>query len=324
MRKREIRYTVIIPCYNAAETITQTLDSLVCQQYKEWEAICVDDCSVDNTASVIQQYIEEHAEAEIKLLCNAKNGGPGVSRNKALEMARGHYFCFLDADDYYAGNYFTRLDEVLANTDADIILFGCNQVIGGKVRRRPKEALPRREDYIALVGGSLCLGLWRNILWQDIQIPPISNAEDIAVIPILISRARKVISIPDCLYYYIHSNNSTSSRDTPQVSHNFVFSFRYTLSHINLECYNKQIEFHGIKTIMYGATLNAMKAGMSKDDIRQLWAAFEPQFPLWRENPYLQMYSKCKRLFIWLAGQHLFPLMRLYAWLHTAILKVMG
>lgn len=320
----KLKFSVIIPCYNAAGTIIHTLDSLVCQQYHDWEAICVDDCSADSTVSLIQQYIKEHSDARITLLCNVENSGPGISRNKAIEIACGDYLCFLDADDYYADNYFACLDDALAKTDADIIIYGCNQVIGSKVRHRPKKAQSCREDYMALVSGSLCSCSWRKALWHDILIPSISNAEDIAVIPILISRAEKVISIPDCLYYYVHSNSSTSSRHISQVSHNFVSSFHYTLNHIDLNAYNEQIEFHGIKTIMYGATLNALKAGMKNDDIRLLWSEFENHFPLWCKNPYLQKYAKSKRLFVWMADRHYFVLMRLYAWLHTAILKIIG
>lgn len=324
MEKQTILYSVIIPCYNAAETIVRALDSIASQNFSDWEVVCIDDCSKDNTAEVIRTYSEQHKDAKIRLICNENNSGPGVSRNNGIAVAQGEFLCFLDADDYYANDFFEKINEVIAETDAEVILYGCNQVIGDNVRHRPIKSYVRREDYIALVGGSFWGGAWCRRLWENIVIPSISNAEDIAVIPVLISRAKKIVSIDDLLYNYVHSNLSISSRHNPQVSNNFVTSFHYTLLHIDVLRFHDSVEFHGIKTIIYGATLNALKAGMSKKEILVLWAEFEQKFPHWIENKYLKSYSYSKRIFVKMASHHCFLLMRCFAWLHNVLLKAIG
>ena len=319
-----MKFSIIIPCYNAAGTIERALDSLTLQVFNNWEVICIDDCSKDNTADVIKAYSDKHKEARITLLCNEKNSGPGVSRNNGIAIAKGDYLMFLDADDYYDLSTFDVLNSEIAQTDADIVFYGCNQIIGKTVRKRPVESRINIPDYLALVGGSFGGGTWRRTLWSSISIPAISNAEDIAVIPVLISRAQKIVTIGDLLYNYVHSNSSVSSRHHPRVSLNFVESFHYTLQNIDVEKYRDAVEFHGIKTIIYGATLNALKAGMTKEEILGLWSEFENCFPNWVNNKYVNSYSRVKRAFVWMAAKRQFVLMRAYAYLHNLILKQIG
>lgn len=319
-----MKFSVIIPCYNAASTIERALDSLTLQAFSDWEVICIDDCSKDNTADVIKSYSDKHKEALITLLRNEKNSGPGVSRNNGIAIAKGEYLMFLDADDYYDLTTFDVLNRKIAQTDADIVFYGCNQIIGKTIRKRPVEPRNSVPDHLALVGGSFGGGTWRRALWEGISIPAISNAEDIAVIPVLISRARKIVTVDDLLYNYVHSNSSISSRHHPQVSYNFVESFHYTLQNINVDKYHDAVEFHGIKTIIYGATLNALKAGMTEEEILQLWSEFENNFPNWINNKYVNSYSRVKRAFVRMAEKRQFVLMRAYAYLHNLILKQIG
>ena len=319
-----MKFSVIIPCYNAASTIERALDSLTLQAFSDWEVICIDDCSKDNTADVIKAYSDKHNDAQITLLHNEKNSGPGVSRNNGISIARGDYLMFLDADDYYGLTTFDVLNSELAQTDADILFYGCNQIIGKKVRKRPVTPRNSITDYLALVGGSFWGGTWRRSLWDGINIPAISNAEDIAVIPVLISRAKKIVTIDDLLYNYVHSNSSISSRHHPQVSRNFVESFHYTLQHVDVDKYHDSVEFHGIKTIIYGATLNALKAGMTEEEILQLWSEFETIFPNWIKNKYVKAYEGSKKVFVKIASHHRFALLRCYAQLHNILLRIIS
>lgn len=302
----------------------RALDSLVLQSFKDWEVICIDECSKDSTVEVVCTYAGTHKDSRIILLRNEKNSGPGVSRNNGIAIAKGDYLCFLDADDFYDSSTFSVLDKRISQTGADIVFYGCNQIIGKTVRKRPVLSRNSISDYLALVGGSFWGGTWNRTLWDGISIPAISNAEDIAVIPILISRAKTIVSTEELLYNYVHSNASISNRHHPQVSYNFIESFHYTLKHIDVQKYREAVEFHGVKTIIYGATLNALKAGMKNEEIKSLWAEFEKEFPYWKGNQYLKSYSRSKRVFVWLASKKAFVWMRAYAHLHNLALKKIG
>lgn len=317
-------FSVIIPCFNAAGTIERSLDSLRLQSFKDWEVICVDDCSQDNTREIIKTYSKNHGDMKLILLSNEENNGPGVSRNNGITIARGEYLCFLDADDNFDVSALSVLEETIQKTNADVVLFGQNQVIGDSIRRHFTKTRNSIAEYLAFAGESLCGGCWHRSLWKDLEIPAISNAEDIAVIPILISRSRKVVTVDEILYNYVYSNSSTSNRHHPQVSYCFVASFQYTLKHIDSGCFQNELEFHGIKTIIYGATLNALKARMSNNEVLAIWSKYEQLFPNWKKNCYLKEYECSKRLFVRAAANHCFFVLRCYAFLHSTVLRILG
>lgn len=89
--------SVIMPSYNTAQYIRESVNSVIAQTYKSWELIIVDDCSTDNTDEVISS-IED---SRICYLKNEKNSGAAVSRNRALREAKGKWIAFLDSDDLW-------------------------------------------------------------------------------------------------------------------------------------------------------------------------------------------------------------------------------
>lgn len=93
-----MKYSVIIPIYNAAEKIGRALESVQKQSLKDLEIICVNDGSKDNSADVVKNYAKE--DSRIKLY-EQQNQGAAAARNLALDLAQGEYIAFLDADDTY-------------------------------------------------------------------------------------------------------------------------------------------------------------------------------------------------------------------------------
>lgn len=93
--------SIIMPAYNTEKYIIETIKSVQNQTYNEWELIIVDDCSSDNTVSLVEEYILESNEKRIKLFKNKHNKGAAVSRNIALDKAKGRWIAFLDSDDLW-------------------------------------------------------------------------------------------------------------------------------------------------------------------------------------------------------------------------------
>jgi glycosyltransferase involved in cell wall biosynthesis len=90
--------SVIIPAFNAARYIRQTLDSALAQTYQAIEVIVVDGGSWDSTASIVGEFVKKDARVQLVRQCNA---GVGAARNTAIRMARGKYIAPLDADDIW-------------------------------------------------------------------------------------------------------------------------------------------------------------------------------------------------------------------------------
>lgn len=90
--------SIIMPSYNTANFISESIESVMAQTYKNWELIIVDDCSTDNTDDVVKSYLNDSRIIYIK---NPKNCGAAVSRNLALREAKGKWIAFLDSDDFW-------------------------------------------------------------------------------------------------------------------------------------------------------------------------------------------------------------------------------
>ena len=96
--------SIIIPTYNRAHLIVETIDSVLAQTYTNWECIIVDDRSTDGTNAILKEYSSLDNRFVIVFKPIALKQGASVSKNLGLQMARGEYIQFLDSDDILADN----------------------------------------------------------------------------------------------------------------------------------------------------------------------------------------------------------------------------
>lgn len=116
----KLQLSVIIPTYNVADYISETLDSLAQQSLLPYEIIVVDDGSTDATVEVVKQ----HPLHERILLLEQTNQGQGVARNRAIKVAKGDYLYFLDSDDLLTENFVAEMAQaVLAHDEPDLLFF---------------------------------------------------------------------------------------------------------------------------------------------------------------------------------------------------------
>lgn len=91
--------SIIMPSYNCGEYVEDTIRSVQAQTYENWEIIFMDDCSTDDTVKQVAELREK--DSRIKLFHNKFNSGAAVSRNNALQEAKGRWIAFLDSDDLW-------------------------------------------------------------------------------------------------------------------------------------------------------------------------------------------------------------------------------
>jgi glycosyltransferase involved in cell wall biosynthesis len=89
--------SIITPSFNCEKFIAETIVSVQNQTYKNWELIIVDDCSTDNSITIINEFLKK--DNRIKLIKLEVNSGPAIARNKGIELSKGKYIAFLDGDD---------------------------------------------------------------------------------------------------------------------------------------------------------------------------------------------------------------------------------
>ncbi len=120
---KDILISIIIPVYNVAKYLPQCLNSIITQDYKNVEIICVNDCSTDNSLEILEEYSKK--DSRIKILNNDKNYGVGISRNIGLDATQeGGYVHFVDPDDWLEDNAYSNLTKYLhQHQNLDILYF---------------------------------------------------------------------------------------------------------------------------------------------------------------------------------------------------------
>lgn len=115
--------SVIIPAYNCERYIFQSIESVLCQSYKNLEIIVIDDCSTDSTYQIMQTFIKK--DSRIKVYQNIQNLGVGKTRNRGIELAIGQWIAFLDSDDLWAKDKLEKQVNLLKkNKNAKLIFTG--------------------------------------------------------------------------------------------------------------------------------------------------------------------------------------------------------
>lgn len=116
-----VKISVIVPCYNVEKYVGECLDSVINQTFNDLEILCINDGSTDNTLSILESYAEK--DSRIKLFCQ-ENKGLSATRNFGIDVAKGEYIAFIDADDYYDLTTFEQLYDLTANgKKLDVIFF---------------------------------------------------------------------------------------------------------------------------------------------------------------------------------------------------------
>ena len=127
------KISIVMPIYNAAEFLTESIEDIRKQTFTDWELICVNDGSTDECGQILEKY--SAIDDRITVLTQ-QNAGGGAARNTGLNIAQGKYVLFLDADDRFKE---TLLEEIFNNAEAnqsDVVIFGadCFDYSSGKVR----------------------------------------------------------------------------------------------------------------------------------------------------------------------------------------------
>lgn len=130
------KLSIIIPVYNAAPYLRQTLDTVLGQSLQDIEVICVDDGSTDQSPEILRSYAEK--DSRVRVL-HQQNQHAGVARNNGLAVATGKYVHFLDADDYVLDYAYEALYNKAVKYDLDCLKFAC---VGFDAQRNEPVDLP--------------------------------------------------------------------------------------------------------------------------------------------------------------------------------------
>lgn len=153
--------SIIIPTYNTARFIGEAIISVAGQDYNNWELIIVDDGSTDDTAQVVSQFLSDPRISYVK----KENSGVSNTRNFGAALAKGDYFCFLDADDSFYPTNLSEKVKVLEQQPGIALVHADVNIIDESSR-------PTGRYNTGLAGKDLYLDI---LLWQECVIPAPSS-----------------------------------------------------------------------------------------------------------------------------------------------------
>ena len=215
------KISVIIPGYNTQEYVKAAVESVLSQDFTDWELILVDDGSTDGTGAIMDQIAAE--DARIRVIHQA-NGGLSMARNAALDAARGQWIFFLDSDDLIVRGALGILLASAEESGAEIALAPYRLFTSGRrVSLSGPEGKPKAEVmsgkaatqlalYQRRIDNAACGKLYARRLWNGLRFREGILYEDLDIFYRLWTRAERVVLLNEPLYLYRQHGESILHR----------------------------------------------------------------------------------------------------------------
>ena len=206
--------SIIMPSYNAARFIGESINSVLLQTYSNWELLIVDDCSKDNSVEVVRKFA--NIDKRVVLFSLEKNVGAAAARNVAIEHAQGQYIAFLDSDDVW-DEY--KLEKQLAFMKQYSYAFTFSNYYimeenGKKTENIVKvpSSLSYRQYLRNTIIGCLTVIIDRQQT-GDFKMPLIKSSHDMALWLLIMKRGFKAYGLKDVLAgYRLVSTSNTAKK----------------------------------------------------------------------------------------------------------------
>lgn len=245
--------SVIIPCYNAQDTIKRCLNSILVQTYEDFEIIVINDGSKDDTANILNEYCKKDSRVKVY---HFENAGVSIARQRGISLANGEYVIFVDSDDSIQDQLLENISDVISIYDyPEIIRYQSN--LCNDASYKDHQRYNFYDSQKVEMTGMAALKLWsipgkkyavywlfafKKSIFQDIfTFPNLRCYEDVALIPLLIAKASKIVTTHYVGYNYTCNNpqsltNSSNKEAEKSRAIDFVAACHYAVTNFqNLE-----------------------------------------------------------------------------------------
>lgn len=236
------KISIIVPVYNCEKYISNCINSILEQSFKDFELILVDDGSSDRSFEICESFAKK--DNRVRAI-HQPNSGVSRARNRGMDEAKGEYIGFVDGDDCVDKEMYERLYKNLAYNNADISICGIvnyfvkkdgttekvrqSQVDGFWIfsgEQALKEALQSRLYSVNPVNK-----LFKRELFDKLRYPEGKISEDAFLIPVVISKAGKVVYDSKPMYYYLRRENSITTSNFSDRDWDVVEAYK---NHLNM------------------------------------------------------------------------------------------
>lgn len=298
------KVSVIVPAYNVEKYIGRCLDSLVNQTLKDIEIIVINDCSKDNTLGIINEYANKYKN--IKTINNKVNCGIGKVRNIGIDKAAGEFIAFIDSDDYVDINMLKECYEYATSNDLDIVVCNYYKIFEDSDNKEEWNIenfdisnLHNNKELLFKINTSPWNKLYKKSLFEDkkMRFPEKIKYEDLALMTLLLSKAKRIGHINKAFNYYMVRGKSETTTVDEKVYDIFKILDIINDYYKKVKGMNLEIEYLNIEKILT-YTISQRTIGNNKFRNKFINDAFlylNSEFPNWRKNKYYLRRDKLKR-----------------------------
>lgn len=294
--KTMTKVSIIVPVYNVEQYLKRCLDSIVNQTFEDYEIICVNDCSPDNSQSILEEYASEYPGL-IKVVVNNKNLGLGKTREHGLSVAEGQYVMFIDSDDYIKKDYIETYYKAMCKKDVDIIIGGYTRDIDGNFTVHNVAD----SEWSLVTYPIACAKLYKKsfLLDNKIVFPEIRCGEDIYFSMSLFYHNATFYTINYAGYYYYFNRKSiTGSMNYEKNHEEFVktifseFMDNYDINNLT-EPRRRVIEYNYIANMVNALITYGRGGGIKRMRKKyDFWMQdMKVRFPDYNNNPYVGFFK---------------------------------
>lgn len=210
--------SVIVPVYRVEKYLSDCIESILNQTFADFELILVDDGSPDRCGEICDEAAKHDARVHV---IHQRNQGLSAARNAGIEIARGAWLSFVDADDFVALNFLEALHKAATRAQADCAV--CSFYLTDSTGARIEASYPVEVENGVRTGVSVLETvqeqlnvpyivawnkLYRRELFETLRYPVGRQNEDVFVFAELFDKAKTVVVLPDKLYFYRQSEGS--------------------------------------------------------------------------------------------------------------------
>lgn len=310
-----MRFSVVIPVYNVADYLCQCIDSVLANDYKDFEIVLVDDGATDGVCpGLCDRYEQQHPD-QIRVI-HQQNQGLGGARNTGLKAARGEYVFFVDSDDYISPESLRILSDAVDASHADIYSFQIVCTDGnGKdeplqiSQNYPEPFCLKQQPNFLLALPAAWARIWRRELLLDsgVWYPSRVWYEDIRTSSKWFALADSIHVLPEHLYFYRNMRTGSIMRSSdPRRNREILEAFDDILSWFDAQKlsqrYSDELCRLAVDHILLAATVRVARVDPKASLLGEFTGYMQEHFPAYRQNPYLSELSGQHKLLLKLIG----------------------
>lgn len=308
--------SLIIPIYNVEQFLQHTLESVQSQTWKDFEALCINDGSLDGSADIIKEFAKK--DERFKFI-DKENGGLSSARNLGLKLAKGQYVMYLDGDDFLHPQAMEVAIDAIRRANTDICRFGYQEV---QVDENVEPELISKDYKITMIDEPVFdyiksrsvpkVLVWNKIyktaLAKSVTFYPISPGEDDVYSLQIMMKTPKLAIIQPTLVYYVqnpksvmHTISEERKLENSEVLEKYVSEILKDLvaENYNSEHHKEICQYlrNTERTFFKNLLVKPMKKGISRAELAQRYAQYKERMA--KGEAYTQALKLKHKIFLW-------------------------